>query len=95
MKHIQPITLWIAGGTKTANVFSLQSIADDLSTFAQFYYRLGSETINPDEPQPAIEWLQDGNLTMNGQTYQEWSATPDANTWAYDWAAAQLNLSII
>ena len=95
MEHIQPITLWIAGETKTANVFSLQSITDDLATFATFYYRLGTETQVPEQPQPSVVWLQDGNLTMNGQTYQDWSATPDANQWAYNWAAQQLNLTII
>jgi len=95
MKNIAPVTLWIQGGTKTANVFSLQSIADDLSTFAQFYYRMGAKTQEPDQPEPSVVWLQDGNLTMNGQTYTDWNNEPDVNEWAYIWATQQLNLTIV
>ena len=94
MEHIQPVTLWIGGVTKTANVFSLSSVADDLRTFAQFYYRLGSETLQPGD-ELSIQWLQDGNLTINGEDYQQWNGDPDANQWAYNWAAQQLNLTII
>lgn len=95
MAYIQPVTLWIAGTTQTANVFSLRIVNDDLSTFAQLYYQLGSEVQPPDAPDPSITWLQDGNLTCNGQSYQDWNNEPDANAWIYNWAAAQLNLTIV
>jgi hypothetical protein len=39
--------------------------------------------------------LVSGNLYISGQDYQDWDASPSANQWAYDWAAAQLNLTII
>lgn len=95
MAHIQPVTLWIAGTTQTANVFQLRLINDDLATFAQLYYQLGSEVQPPDAPDPSVSWLQDGNLTITGQAYQDWSHEPDANEWIYEWAAAQLNLTIV
>ena len=44
MVAIQPVTLWIQGTTKSANVFILSIVTDDLSSRAVFYYRLGSET---------------------------------------------------
>lgn len=94
MAQIQPITLWIQGTTKTANVFDLNIVSDDLATRASLYYRLGSETA-PIEGEPQTVWLQDGNLTITGQDYQQWDADPSANEWIYNWAALQLNLTII
>jgi hypothetical protein len=93
MAQIQPLTLWIQGTTKTANVFDLSIVNDDLATRAVLYYRLGSETTT--EENTLTAWLQDGNLTIDGQSYQTWDAEPLANEWIYNWAALQLNLTII
>jgi hypothetical protein len=93
MAQIQPITLWIQGQTKTANAFDLSIVNDDLATRAVLYYRLGSETQSETETQTI--WLQDGNLTIDGQAYQEWDADTSANEWIYNWAAQQLNITII
>lgn len=94
MAQIQPVTLWIQGATKTANVFDLSIVSDDLATRASLYYRLGSETV-PTEGDPQTVWLQDGNLTITGEDYLQWDADPSANGWIYNWAALQLNLTII
>ena len=94
MAQIQPVTLWIQGTTKTANVFDLSIVSDDLATRASLYYRLGSETV-PTEGDAQTVWLQDGNLTITGENYQQWDADPSANEWIYNWAANQLNLTII
>lgn len=94
MQHIQPITLWIGGATKTANVFDLSIVNDDLSTRASLYYRLGSETA-PAEGNPETVWLQDGNLTISGEDYQQWDADPSANEWIYNWSANQLNIVLV
>jgi len=94
MQHIQPVTLWIQGTTKTANVYDLSIVNDDLSTRASLYYKLGNETV-PAEGEPSIIWLQDGNLTIDGESYQTWDADPSANEWIYNWSALQLNLTII
>jgi hypothetical protein len=93
MAQIQPITLWIQGQTKTANAFDLSIVNDDLSTRAVLYYRLGSETQSETETETI--WLQDGNLTIDGEDYQTWDADPSANEWIYNWAAQQLNITII
>ena len=93
MAQIQPITLWIQGQTKTANAFDLSIVNDDLATRAVLYYRLGSETQSETETQTI--WLQDGNLTIDGEDYQTWDADPSANEWIYNWAAGQLNITII
>ena len=39
--------------------------------------------------------LTQGNLTIDGQDYQDWDASPSANQWAYEWAVSQLNLILI
>ena len=93
MAQIQPITLWIQGQTKTANAFDLSIVNDDLSTRAVLYYRLGTQTDSPECTQTV--WLQDGNLTIDGEDYQTWDADPSANEWIYNWAAQQLNITII
>jgi hypothetical protein len=93
MAQIQPITLWIQGQTKTANAFDLSIVNDDLSTRAVLYYRLGTQTDSPEGSQTV--WLQDGNLTIDGEDYQTWDADPSANEWIYNWAAQQLNITII
>ena len=94
MVAIQPVTLWIQGTTKSANVFILIIVTDDLSSRAVFYYRLGSETIT-DLGNKNLEILQDGNLTIDGESYEQWDSNPSANQYAYNWAAEQLNLIII
>ena len=39
--------------------------------------------------------LVSGNINISGQDYQDWDADPSANSWAYNWAAIQLKLTLI
>ena len=39
--------------------------------------------------------LVDGNLSISGQDYQDWGKATDINLWAYEWAAAKLNLVLV
>ena len=39
--------------------------------------------------------LVDGNLSISGQDYQDWGKASDVNLWAYEWAAAKLNLVLV
>jgi stress response protein SCP2 len=86
MKNISTVTIWKDGVSKTAELFALRCVGDDLATNAVFYYEL-RETSG--------EVLVTGNLTMNGTDYATWNNTVDANTAAYNWAATKLNLTII
>ena len=90
---IQPITTWFNGEPQTASNFTLRAIADDFTTSATLYYELQKEII--DGESVSYENLITANLDINGQDYKDWSATPDANTWIYNWAAGKLNLTII
>jgi len=90
---IQPITTWFNGEPQTASNFTLRSIADDFTTTAILYYELQKEVVNGESI--SFENLVTANLDINGADYKEWSSTPDANTWIYNWAAKKLNLTII
>lgn len=106
---IENVSIWQNGEVKIANNFLLSIVNDNLSSSASFYYQLQNvtETIVPaipaTESNEAVEekvvittdTLATGNLVMDGETYQQWDADPSANEWAYNWAAAQLNLVLI
>jgi hypothetical protein len=82
MKAIQPVSIWDNGQTVEATILNSYCINDNLSTSAAFYYSLLSDS---------SQQLNQGNLTMTGEDYQAWQT----NEYAYDWVAAQLNLTII
>jgi hypothetical protein len=82
MKTIQPISIWDNGIVQEASVLNAYCINDNLSTSATFYYTISSES---------MQQLAQGNLTMSGDDYDAW----ETNNYAYDWVAAQLNLTII
>lgn len=86
MKEIQPISIWNNGQMVSATIFNMNSISDDLSTTAIFYYQLFSAT--------NIQLAQ-GNLTMNGFDYEAYSTSPDSNAYAYQWGAEKLNLTLV
>lgn len=94
--NITPIQIWKDGQVKSAEVFKLRSIADDLATSASFYYELCTEEpVGEDGITPVGQVLSNGNISISGQDYQDWGAGSDINQWIYDWAADQLGLTII
>jgi hypothetical protein len=86
MKEIKPVSIWYNGQTINATIFSMNSISDNLSTNATFYYQLFSAN--------NIQLAQ-GNLTIEGSDYTSYSSSQDSNAYAYDWAATELGLTII
>lgn len=82
MKTIQPISIWDNGKVQEATILNAYCINDNLINSATFYYTLSSES---------LQQLAQGNLTMQGQDYDDWQT----NDYAYDWIAEQLNLVII
>jgi len=92
---IQPITTWFNGEPQTASNFTLRSIADDFTTSATLYYELQKEIVTEVTDGVSYENLITANLNINGADYQEWSSTPDANIWIYNWAANKLKLVLV
>ena len=82
MKTIESISIWDNGTVQQATILNAYVINDNLINSAIFYYTLSSES---------LQQLAQGNLTMQGQDYDDWQT----NEYAYDWVAGQLNLTII
>jgi hypothetical protein len=87
-KAITPVAILANGESKSANVFNMVSIQDDLSTSATFYYQL-MESDPEAEPTVSVQLAQ-GNLTLSGTEYPTWDGS---NEWIMDWAAEKLNLT--
>jgi hypothetical protein len=81
MKQITSISIWDSGQNKQANILNAFATNVTLGVSATFYYTISNEQ----------EQLAQGNLTMSGEDYQEW----DADVFAWNWIAEQLNLTII
>ena len=93
MKQIEPVNIWANGQQNEANAFGLSVINDNLKSSATFYYQLFNVTI-VDEIEN-ITTLSQGNLTIEGQEYIDWNATPVINEAAYVWATEKLNLVLV
>jgi len=81
MKTIESISIWDNGQTQEATVLNAYAVNVSLGNSATFYYSLLSES---------IQQLAQGNLTMSGEDYLAW----EADNYAWDWIAEQLNLVI-
>lgn len=86
MKKIQPVVIWDNGQELQAKILNAYAINVTLGTSATFYYALYAEDVNGN----LGNQISQGNLTMTGESYQEW--TTDNVAW--DWVAQQLNLVI-
>ena len=80
MKQIEPVVFPLNLGTAT--ILNAYCINDNLSNSATFYYALLTDT----ESQ-----LQQGNLTMTGQDYDNWAT----NDYAFNWVASEIDVTII
>ncbi len=89
--------VWQNGQQKEANTFIMRIVNDNLETSCSFYYEMQNveEVINDTQTSTIIDVLTFGNLNLSGEEYQTWDADPSANSWAYNWAAGQLNLVLI
>jgi hypothetical protein len=86
MKEIQPVGIWYNGAIIQATIFNLTSVNDNLSTEATFLYQLFSV----DNIQ-----LTNGNITMDGTDYANYSSNTTSNDYAYQWGAQKLNLTLV
>jgi hypothetical protein len=86
MKTIEPVSIWDNGKVVEATVLNAYAINVTLGTSATFYYQLLSETV---EGNTGFQLAQ-GNLNMTGEAYEQW----EVDSYAWDWVAEQLNLTI-
>ncbi len=92
---IQPITTWFNGEPQTATNFTLISIRDNFTDAATLYYELQKEVVNEDLKVIGYENLITATLDITAQDYQDWTSTPDANAWIFNWTANKLKLVLI
>jgi hypothetical protein len=94
MKQIQAKDIWTNGEVKVGEYFQVIGIQDNYDTYASNYWSVYTKVLDADGIEVAGEKIADGNLSITGQSYQDWGNQPAAeiNEWIYDWSAAQLNL---
>ena len=86
MKQIQPISIWYNGEILQATIYNMTSISDNLIDSATFYWQLFDAS--------NIQ-LSQGNLIMTTTDYLTYSSSLDSNTYAYEWGATQLNITLV
>jgi hypothetical protein len=86
MKLINAVSIWDNGQVKEAKILNAYAVNVTLGTSATFYYQLFSENVDLSVGKQVAQ----GNLSMTGEAYQEWNQ----DEFAWDWVAAQLNLTI-
>jgi hypothetical protein len=86
MKTIEPVSIWDNGQVLQAKVLNAYAVNVTLNTSATFYYSLFSEL----EYGYIGTQVAQGNLNMTGEAYTQWQV----DSYAWDWVAEQLNLTI-
>jgi hypothetical protein len=86
MKTIEPVSIWDNGSVQQAtilNTYASNVILGQSATFGYFLYLEGQDTMG-------FKILASGNLLMDGEAYKKW----EVDSYAWDWVAEQLNLTI-
>ena len=86
MKTIDAVSIWDNGTVQEAKILNAYAVNVTLGTSATFYYQLLSQTADGNVSQQVAQ----GNLSMTGEAYTQW----EVDSYAWDWVAAQLNLTI-
>ena len=82
MKEINPIQVWQNGEIVEAKILNAYAVSVTLDKSASFYYALLTET---------KQTVAQGNLSMDTEAYEQW----ELDSYAWDWIASQLNLTIV
>jgi hypothetical protein len=82
MKEITPIQVWQSGEFVEAKILNAYAVSVTLDQGASFYYGLLTES---------KQTVAQGNLIMDSETYDQW----ELDSFAWDWIASQLNLTIL
>jgi hypothetical protein len=86
MKTIEAVSIWDNGKVQEAKILNAYAINVALGESATFYYSLLTENADLS----AGHQVAQGNLTMTGEAYAAW----EVDSYAWDWIASELNLTI-
>ena len=88
MKTITPQSIWVDGISKSATVIFSQVNSDNMKDTATFYFQLYEQVdVN-------IVPLVSGTINMTGIDYTTYNSSSDANAYAWEWIATELNVTI-
>jgi hypothetical protein len=90
---IQPVTIWQNGQSSSGNFIDASIVNDNLNNYAQFYWVISSVTTNS-EGEEIKQSLSQGNNSITGEDYVNWSDQPNVNLAAYQYICSQLNLTL-
>jgi hypothetical protein len=86
MKTIESVSIWDNGQVQEAKILNAYAVNVTLGTSATFFYSLLTEN----QDLSVGKNIAQGNLTMTGEDYSAW----EVDSYAWDWVAEQLNLTI-
>ena len=86
MKTIEPVSIWDTGILQEATILDAYATNVSLGNSATFSYLL----YKPSDVALMLNRLTYGDLTMSGEAYAKWTI----DSYAWDWIAEQLNLTI-
>ncbi len=86
MKTISPVSIWDNGQILEAKVLNTYAVNVTLGTSANFNYTLFTEN----QDGTLGSQVAQGNLLMTGEAYAQW----EVDSYAWDWVATSLNLTI-
>jgi len=87
MKQIESVSIWDNGQVKEAKILNSYGTNVALGVSASFYYGL----FETNEDGSVGARVAQGNVSMTGEAYQQW----EQDSYAWDWIAEQLNLTIV
>jgi hypothetical protein len=87
MKQIESVSIWDNGQVKEAKILNSYGTNVALGVSASFYYGL----FETNEDGSVGSRVAQGNVSMTGEAYQQW----EQDSYAWDWIAEQLNLTIV
>lgn len=90
---IEPVTIWQNGQSGSGNFIDASIVNDNLNNYAQFYWVISSVTTNS-EGEEIKQSLSQGNNSITGEDYVNWSDQPNVNLAAYQYICSQLNLTL-
>ena len=86
MKTIESVSVWDNGKIKEAKILNAYAVNVILQSSATFLYSLITKTSEGF----VGDQIAQGTLTMTGEDYTQW----ELDSYAWDWIASQLNLTI-
>jgi len=93
MAQIQAVSIWKDGVEKTAEVFNLRIVMDDMATSCTFYYEMKeADQVTPEDVTIQGQVLAVGNSSMGGDDYTNWDGS---NSAAYTFVAGKLNITLV